>query len=484
MRRGQSPIGSYRLFSASLRVLRVKRHSLAACRPPAYRCPVTAADPVLDAVAPLARDGGPPLVLAVSGGRDSMVLLEACARAIPGRVAAVATFDHGTGEAATRAARHVAAYAGAHGFVVERGGVTGVTPRTEAAWRAARWRFLEDVAERHRARIVTAHTRDDLVETVAMRTLRGAGARGLAAMLAPGRALRPLLDRSREDVARWAEMHGVRWIDDPSNASRAHLRNRVRMDLLPALRTVRPRIDEELLAVARDAAMVRAALDAAARRLVRAESGGAISIAAADLEGYDGDALRALWPALAACAGATLDRRGTSRAAAFTMRATTGGTIPLASGFQIVRAPDRFLVRRVGASRPRRVSGIGEPGLALADGVECGGFRFAARPARSPAAQPDGVSDDAWSARLPADVPLTVRPWQPGDRMRVSDGGAARRVKRYFGDVGIPGMDRAGWPVVLAAGEIVWIPGVRRSDAATVRSGRPGLRYVCERIRH
>ena len=445
---------------------------------------MTVADPVLDAVARLARPGTPPLVLAVSGGRDSMVLLEACARAIPGRVAAVATFDHGTGEAATRAARHVVERAGAHRLVVERGDVTGVTPRTEAGWRAARWRFLEDVAARHAARVVTAHTRDDLVETVAMRILRGAGARGLAAMLAPGRALRPLLDLSRDEVARWAAAHDVRWIDDPSNASRAHLRNRVRMDLLPALRAVRPRIDDELVALARDAAVVRAALDAAARRLVRAESGGGVSIAASDLEGYDGDALRALWPALAACAGATLDRRGTWRAAAFTMRATTGGTIPLASGFQVLRAPDRFVVRRARPARPREAAGTIESPVRLADGLECGGFRFAAVPDTSAASQADGAPDDAWSARLPAGAALTVRAWQPGDRMRVSDGGAARRVKRYFGDVGIPGMDRAGWPVVLAAGEIVWIPGVRRSDAATVRSGRPGLRYVCERIRH
>jgi tRNA(Ile)-lysidine synthase len=54
-------------------------------------------------------------------------------------------------------------------------------------------------------------------------------------------------------------------------------------------------------------------------------------------------------------------------------------------------------------------------------------------------------------------------------------------VKRYFSDAGIAGPERAGWPVVLADGEIVWIPGVRRSDAATDRSGRPGVPYVCER---
>ncbi len=57
-----------------------------------------------------------------------------------------------------------------------------------------------------------------------------------------------------------------------------------------------------------------------------------------------------------------------------------------------------------------------------------------------------------------------------------------RRVKGLLRDAGVDAARRAGWPVVLADDEIVWVPGVRRSDAATVRSGRPAWVYVCERI--
>jgi tRNA(Ile)-lysidine synthase len=89
--------------------------------------------------------------------------------------------------------------------------------------------------------------------------------------------------------------------------------------------------------------------------------------------------------------------------------------------------------------------------------------------------------NDVWTAALPADCRLTMRQWRAGDRMRAAGASAARRVKRFFSDAGIAGPDRVGWPVVLADGEIVWIPGVRRSDAATDRSGRPVLRYRCER---
>ena len=66
--------------------------------------------------------------------------------------------------------------------------------------------------------------------------------------------------------------------------------------------------------------------------------------------------------------------------------------------------------------------------------------------------------------------------------MRVRDGEAPRKVKRFLSDAGVTGHERAGWPVVLAGDQIVWIPGIRRGKAATARSGRPGLAFVCEYI--
>jgi tRNA(Ile)-lysidine synthase len=108
----------------------------------------------------------------------------------------------------------------------------------------------------------------------------------------------------------------------------------------------------------------------------------------------------------------------------------------------------------------------------LVDDVCVGGWRFRRTDAESRATE-----RGAW---LPADRALTVRAWRAGDRMRWGE--AARRVKRFFADARVPGRDRPGWPVVLAGGEIVWIPGVRRSDAATDRPGQPGVHFLCERI--
>ena len=85
-------------------------------------------------------------------------------------------------------------------------------------------------------------------------------------------------------------------------------------------------------------------------------------------------------------------------------------------------------------------------------------------------------------AALPTAQPLVVRSWREGDRMHGAGDAGPRRVKRFLRDAGLVGPEREGWPVVVCGEEVVWIPGVRRSDAATVRSGRPEAVYVCERI--
>jgi tRNA(Ile)-lysidine synthase len=88
-----------------------------------------------------------------------------------------------------------------------------------------------------------------------------------------------------------------------------------------------------------------------------------------------------------------------------------------------------------------------------------------------------------WRAELPSHAVATVRAWVAGDRLARSGGQGLRRVKRYLSEAGVRGLDRRGWPVVVDEREdVVWIPGVRRADAATERSGRPVRHYICERI--
>lgn len=409
------------------------------------------------------------VVLAVSGGRDSMTLLEAAAAVASGSVAAVATFDHGTGAAAAAAADLVAERARQLGLPLRRERAT-TTLRGEAAWREARWRFLRAVAAELGARVATAHTADDQTETVLMRVLRGAGARGLAGLEAPGDVLRPLLRCSRAAVAYYAAVRGVAWVEDPGNASPAHLRNRVRLDLLPALGRSDPSIEEALLSIGRRAAVLRRDVEHfVAHHLRPREQGGVISVARCLVSGYSAAELALLWPVVAARVGVTLDRRGTRRLAEFTMTGAAGTRIPLSRGYEVVRRREHFVLRRsFNADDDRAV-------LELRDGLVIGRWRFSLDASA-------WTDENLWRAGLPAASRLQVRRWAPGDGMTASGDATRRRVKGLLRSAGVDAGSRSEWPVVLADGEIVWIPGVRRGAAATARSGRPAARYRCERI--
>jgi tRNA(Ile)-lysidine synthase len=287
-------------------------------------------------------------VLAVSGGLDSMVLLTAASR-LPARMRRrimVATFDHGTGRAAGRAAALVARQAHRLGFLCVSGRASTVGTREEE-WRRARWTFLDQVAAKRLASVVTAHTLDDQVETVFMRILREAGPRGLAGLYADSEVLRPFLEVRRSTIVEYAERRRVPFVEDPSNRDRRHLRNRVRHDILPSIVRTNPAFPDELLKLAREAAEWRRSLEDLANDVdTQRDHYGELRVSRSSLQGYDADSLRVLWPALAARASVVMDRRGTHRAAEFTIKGATGGTIQLSGGVEIVMQRDHMLLRR------------------------------------------------------------------------------------------------------------------------------------------
>lgn len=298
---------------------------------------------------------GGPAVLAVSGGLDSMVLLTVAASRLSPRARkkiTVATFDHGTGRAAGRAAALVSRQAFRAGFVCVTGRATTIGTREEE-WRRGRWQFLEQVASKREANVVTAHNLDDQVETVFMRILRDAGPRGLAGLYAESEIVRPFLNVSRATLAHYARRNNVPYVQDPSNADRKHLRNRIRLDILPSIVKQNPGFPDELLALAREAAVWRRSLEDLAGSVgAEAEQDGALRISRSSLKGYDADSLRVLWPALAARASVVMDRRGTQRAAEFTIKGATGGAIQLSGGIEIVMRRDHMLLRRWRSVRP------------------------------------------------------------------------------------------------------------------------------------
>lgn len=441
---------------------------------------------LLHAVLDVALQGSvQPLVLAVSGGRDSMALLHAMARWAPSRVAAVATFDHATGSYATEAASLVAAQARRLGLTVVRERArTGGT--TEAQWRDARWAFLRRVARGFRARVATAHTRDDQLETIVMRALRGSGARGLAALAAPGNVVRPWLGVTRTELARWVDAEGLPYLEDPMNASRAFLRGRVRHELLPAFETMAPGFGDAMLALGERAAAwrrdVEHYLDGCG--LAVSTAGTRITVPARVLERTTDEGRAVLWPAICGRIGVTLDANGTRNAVRFTMSHRRGAHIVLAGGATISRHRDArgdvFEVRRSPAEQAFTPAYADRAGAHFEGTMEALPSRFGRWRFRRLGVEP--LAKDAWCIGLPAGTPVVVRAWEPGDRIRTDGAPAGRRVTRYFTESRVPVLDRPSWPVLLANGEPVWIPGVCRGLAAPSRPGRPELIwYRCER---
>ncbi|MBC7868648.1 tRNA lysidine(34) synthetase TilS [Candidatus Saccharibacteria bacterium] len=205
-------------------------------------------------------------VLAVSGGVDSVALLDMVARQAElsktGQYQLiVAHFDHGIRADSAGDAVFVAELAKKYGLLFEsQREELGVLASEELA-RTRRYKFLRAVAQQHTASLVTAHHADDSIETIAINLVRGTGWRGLAVL--DSDIIRPLLDLSKQDILAYASTYQLAWREDSTNDSDAYLRNRIRHQMgelttdssqqLLSLRvqqiTLKHQIDEEVYRV-------------------------------------------------------------------------------------------------------------------------------------------------------------------------------------------------------------------------------------------
>ncbi len=190
------------------------------------------------------------VVVAVSGGCDSVALLRAMLAlktSGAGRVCA-AHLNHQLRPEADEDERFVVELCQRLGVKceVEQAAVDQLAARSgnglEAAARMARYRFLQETAGRLGARFVaTAHTADDQAETILHRILRGTGIRGLAGMprarpLGHATLIRPLLGVRRDELRAYLDALGQPWRHDQSNADLRFTRNRIRHQTMPQLR--------------------------------------------------------------------------------------------------------------------------------------------------------------------------------------------------------------------------------------------------------
>jgi tRNA(Ile)-lysidine synthase len=416
--------------------------------------------------------GGETVLVAVSGGADSVALLHLLLALAPSwRLALhVLHVDHGLRADSGRDAALVRALGARLGVPVDVERVRVGPGSVEAAARVARYAALQAWADRlGAARIAVGHTADDQAETVLMRVLGGAGLRGLAAIPpVRGRVIRPLLEVRRPALRGALVAAGLPWVEDPGNRDPKFLRNRIRHDVLPLLAaSYRADIVPALAASAR---LAREALDAleqaAAAELARlaVAEGAALTLSRAALAALPVPVAAEVLRQAAARLEGRRPLRGWAHRGLRRVLAARPPRRPFRLGGVVVEVSGDRLRVGAGGAPPLVARTLAVPGR-----VELPEIGQALQARVLPAAgyvvprAADRAAFDA--AGLPRT--LTVRPRRAGDRLQVF-GGGERRLKAVLIDAKVPRWERDRLPLVEAAADIVWIAGLRRGAAAPV----------------
>jgi tRNA(Ile)-lysidine synthase len=410
--------------------------------------------------------------VAVSGGPDSVALLDLLLGCRTAMQLIVAHVDHGISSQSGNVARGVQQVAASAGleFASTRLHLGEGAGETEA--REARYRWLRALRDDHGADwIVTAHHADDQAETVLLRVLGGSGPAGLAAMRPKdGVLLRPLLPfRRAELVAHVAERRLWSWTD-PANTDPRHLRSWLRAAVLPSLERRIPDLHARLLDVAIQAGDDRRAWDGLLDELgplAWQSSTAGTSMNAAALAALPEALGRAVAMAFVRRAGGLIGLRHADRLLHFARRSSSGERLDLPGGWRVERAFDRVVLC------PTSPASLPDPAVLTGDtgSLEWGGWRLDWRQEAAPERQ----SRDAMTAWFIPDL-FTVRTWRAGDRLRPIGGVGHRLAVRCFQDQKVPRARRSEWPVVAREDRPIWIPGVCRSSELIPGAGAPAVR--------
>lgn len=429
---------------------------------------------------------GEGLVVGLSGGSDSLALLDLLHRFAPERELRLvaAHLDHGLrpDSAADRAACEAACAQRGIELVSMRAHVERRALRAgagvEAAGRLARHALFEYVRRRRGLdRIATGHHLDDHIETLALWTLRGSGLRGLTGIApARGNFVRPLRARRREELRAYLRERGLPWCEDPSNADPTRQRNALRHAILPLLdRAMREGFGD---------LDWRSRIDALSRR-AHQERSALEELIAQDLENLtcergpgrlvvDRTAFASRSEAvqfqLLRAAASTVQKPGAhqrwnearySDVLSFVARARPGLRWPLPGGGWIEIERDRVILigdsNEWGARRRAEPSdGRAQPQLCSellpASARECSFWK----------------PEEAWFDAARVRLPFTLRPVRPGDRLQPFGMEGHKKVSTLMAERSVPRDRRAHQWVVSDADRILWVVGITICDRARV----------------
>ena len=455
-----------------------------------------------------------PVVLMVSGGADSTALLV---------LAATSELDIDDGRGAARIARErlhvlhvnhqlrgldaeedeeaVRELCGRFGVPcdVRRVDVAelaaGTDGNVENAGRVARYAAAVQLANelcaevgcpRSAARILTAHTADDRAETFFMNAIRGTGAAGLSSIpRRRNRIVRPLLDRTHDELCELLRMRGIVWREDATNADTRYLRAFVRHEVLPVAKKRNPRLAASLATtcdiLSDEDAYLTSVAARALRDLTRRDEEGLIALDAGRLAATEVAVARRVVRAaiLKVCPEARLEARHVAGVLALVAAGEGSATIPMGVDARV--GYGLLLLRARTADRGASASWLEVPGeLELGDGrvlaarlIDVPAGTDPVATARAHGLEWAGESVLLDAAACGVDATSGGRLWvdrpRPGDVLcPLGMHGQSKKVSDLLLDARIPAADRPRVPVLRtsATGPVVWVAGVRADERA------------------
>ena len=419
------------------------------------------------------------VLCAVSGGADSMCLLTWLAELSKkyGFSVAAAHFNHGLrGAQAARDEEFVRAQCEGRNipFYAGRGDVAAAARErgwsVEEAGRNLRYAFLEETAEKIGAvRIATGHNRSDNAETVLMNLIRGTGLTGLAGIRpVRGILIRPLLESGREEIEAYLKANHVPHVEDESNSSGAYTRNRFRLEILPALRAVNPRAEENIAKTAmllrQDENYLNAAADRVCAAMELQEGRAALSRAAlTELpSALQGRVVRRMLDRLGA-SGKDVTQRHIRAILELVRKSGPTAQLSLPHGMVARNDYDSFCLTaaRERAWQATVLPPVGEAYLGPWR-IECRVTRAAAEPREGRLILDNGAIN----------APPVADRWRGKERMTPVGQDGSRSLKRLFLDAGCSVADREETPVIYIGGKAAAVPGIgvdAAFDAAAAR---------------